>query len=61
MMAEVPLSHPGGSDQGKSSGMPMPKGLIPVGNAVAATRPGLPRPPSNALSGGTSTLAAVRS
>lgn len=50
------------AETGSTSTMPMPSGLIPIGNSVSATgnsRPGLPKPPSKV--GGTGTLAAVRS
>ena len=43
--------------------MPMPPGLIPVGNSVSATgniRAGLPKPPMSVLTGAPGTLASVK-
>ena len=57
-MIRAPVSHPGQAESTTSS-MPMPQGLMPVGNAVKATgnaRPGIPRPPSNVLGAGAGTL-----
>ena len=42
--------------------MPMPAGLIPVGNAVGGARPAVPMPPSSFQMGsaGASAMAALR-